>query len=60
MSDTPERKVRRRGPPTWAIHSAAGVRIAGGDGPDWWDRARPADTEPIPPPIHDGDGTEAV
>jgi hypothetical protein len=46
MSETPERKPRRRRPPTWEIHSAAGVRIAGGEGPDWWDRSRPADPEP--------------
>ena len=35
-------KRRRRRVPTWAIHSAAGVRIAGGERPDWWDRAVPA------------------
>jgi hypothetical protein len=53
MSDAVENqketvKPRRRRPPTWEIHSASGVRIAGGEGPDWWDRARPADPEPDP------------
>ncbi len=35
-------KRRRRRGPTWEIHSVAGVRIAGGDGSDWWDRLAPA------------------
>ena len=37
---------RRRAQPSWAIHSADGVRIAGGTAPDWWETARPADPEP--------------
>lgn len=49
MSATSERKARRRQPPTWAIHSAAGVRIAGGEGLDWWDRARLSDPDPEAP-----------
>jgi hypothetical protein len=50
-------KPRRRPQPSWAIHSAAGVRITGGEGPDWWDAARPAD-DPEPAPIYSADCTE--
>lgn len=46
MTDTPERKPRSRRPPSWEIHSAVGVHVAGGDGPTWWDDARPADPAP--------------
>jgi hypothetical protein len=41
MSATPERKPRRRPQPTWAVHSAEGVRITCGDAPDWWDTCAP-------------------
>lgn len=57
MSAEP-RKPRRRPQPTWAIHSAAGITIAGGEGPDWWDRSRPADPSPLPP-IYSTDCLEA-
>ena len=44
----PLRSSRRR-QPSWAIHSADGVRIVGGTAPDWWDTSRPADPEPATP-----------
>jgi len=50
-------KRRRRRTPTWAIHSAADVRTAGRDGPDWWDRAAPV-VEAVPtPPVRPADET---
>ena len=42
------RAPRRRPQPTWAIHSAAGVRVVGGTAPDWWETFRPVDPEPAP------------
>ncbi len=41
---------------SWEIHSAAGIRIAGGEGPDWWDQSRPPDP-PTPPAIYSTDCT---
>jgi hypothetical protein len=43
MTDTPEHKPRYHRPPSWGIHDASGVRYPGGDGPTWWEDARPAD-----------------
>lgn len=46
---------RRRPAPSWAIHSTDGICIAGGEGPDWWDTARPA-----LPPIYSADCTDTA
>jgi hypothetical protein len=44
-TETPRPRSRR---PTWAIHSAAGVRYPGGDGPEWWTTSAPDDVAPDP------------